>query len=104
MKKLLSALSVFALALPASATPQWPGYSNAGQCAGDAASRCRYTLEIVNPTELMVVVPGLENLGYSRISTVEHCAELNGVQGDGWMELVTDAEFEGMELCLQEHT
>jgi hypothetical protein len=59
---------------------------------------------IVNPGELMVLVPGLEELGYSRISTVEHCAELNGIQGDGWMELLTDSQFEGMDACMREHT
>ncbi len=58
--------------------------------------------EVIAPDELMVLVPGLEGQGYSRISTVEHCAELTGV--DDWMELITDAELEGMEACLIEHT
>ncbi len=102
MKKLLSALTVVALATPAAATPQSPDYINGGQCAGDAYSKCRYTLEVINPGELMVVVPGLEFLGYSRISTVEFCAEIEQVRD--WTELTTDAEFEGMEACLIEHT
>jgi len=84
-KQLTVALATLALALPvaALATPE---------------------RRIVNPDELMVLVPGLEELGYSRLSTVEHCAAIVGVQGDGWMELVTDSELEGMDLCLQEHT
>lgn len=85
IKQLTVALATLALALPtaALATPE---------------------RRVVNPGELMVLVPGLEELGYSRISTVEHCSEIIGVQGDGWMELVTDSEFEGMEACLIEHT
>lgn len=85
LKQLTVALATLALALPTAAL---------------AAPERR----VVNPGELMVLVPGLEELGYSRISTVEHCAGLNGIQGDGWMELVTDSELEGMDLCLREHT
>lgn len=83
--KLFAILSTLALAMPtaALATPE---------------------RTIVNPNELMVLVPGLEGLGYSRISTVEHCAAIVGIQGDDWMELATDSEFEGMEACLIEHT
>ena len=85
MNKLFAILSTLALVMPtaALATPE---------------------RRIVNPNELMVLVPGLEELGYSRISTVEHCAAIVGVQGDNWMELVTDSELEGMKLCLIEHT
>ena len=100
--KLFALLSVFALATPASAIPQWPGYTNAGQCAGEIGSGCRYTLEIVNPNEPMVVVPGLESIGPSRISTVEFCAGEIGI--DDYRDLQTDSEFEGMEACLIEHT
>jgi len=71
---------------------------------GNPAGATPERFEVVNPDELMVLVPGLEGLGYSRISTVEHCAELNGIQGDGWMELVTDSQFEGMDACMREHT
>lgn len=78
--KLFALLSIVALATPAGATPR----------------------NIVNPGELMVVVPGLEFLGYSRISTVEFCAEIEQVRD--WTELTTDAEFEGMHACLVEHT
>ena len=85
MKSFLFALASLAIGSAAMATPIPPS-------------------PVVNPGELMVVVPGLEFLGYSRISTVEHCAQLNGVKGDDWMELATDAEFEGMELCMREHT
>lgn len=85
LKQLTVALATLALALPTAAL---------------AAPERR----IVNPGELMVLVPGLEELGYSRISTVEHCSEVIGVQGDGWTELITDGELEGMHQCLVEHT
>ena len=84
MKKLLAALVIAATAaLPASATPE-----------------TRYTTDVVNPGELMVLVPGLEWIGYSRISTVEFCQETNDVED--WMNLITDDEFEQMEACLAE--
>jgi hypothetical protein len=103
MLKFISALAIAAAtALPAGATPQSPDYSNGGQCAGNALSKCRYTLEIVNPEEPMVLVPSLEFLGYSRISTVEHCAELENI--NDWTNLMTDEELYGMEACLIEHT
>ena len=103
MKKQLFALaSSLFLAIPSSATPQSPDYINGGQCAGDRYSKCRYTLEIVNPTEQMVVVPGLEKIGPSRISTVEHCAGIYGVED--WSNMVTDSELDGMWECLLEHT
>ena len=87
---------------PTGATPQSPDYHNAGQCAGDRYSKCRYTLEIVNPTEEMVVVPGLEKIGPSRISTVEHCAGIYDVKD--WSNMITDDELDGMWECLLEHT
>jgi hypothetical protein len=102
MKKVFSALFVLALATPAAATPQSPDYINGGQCAGDAYSKCRYTLEIVNPDETMVVVPGLEFVGPSRLSTVEHCASIEGL--NDWRQLITDHDFEAMHACLVEHT
>ena len=103
MQKFISALALaLATALPAGATPQSPDYINGGQCAGDAYSKCRYSLEIVNPSEPMVLVPSLEFLGYSRISTVEHCAELENIAD--WTNLMTDEELYGMEACLIEHT
>jgi hypothetical protein len=58
--------------------------------------------EIVNPNELMVLVPNLEFLGYSRISTVEFCAEIENITD--WTNMITDSEFQGMEFCLREHT
>ena len=58
--------------------------------------------EIVNPDELMVLVPNLEFLGYSRISTVEFCAEIENISD--WTNMITDSELEGMESCLIEHT
>jgi len=56
---------------------------------------------IVNPDEQMILVPGLEELGYSRISTVTHCAEITNTD---YMNLLTDSDFESMESCLIEHT
>jgi hypothetical protein len=103
MKTILTALAIAAATvLPVSATPESPDYSNGGQCAGDALSKCRYSLEVIKPNEEMVLVPNLEFLGYSRISSVEHCAEIANVKD--WTNLMTDAEFEGMEACLIEHT
>ena len=102
MKTILTALALAATtALPVAAAPQSPDYINGGQCAGDRYSKCRYTLEIVNPSEPMILVPGLEFLGYSRISTVEHCAEIVGTD---YTQLITDSDYTQMEQCLIEHT
>jgi hypothetical protein len=57
---------------------------------------------IVNPTELTVVVPGLEYLGASRVSTVRHCATLTGAKD--WRNLITDSDLESMNQCMIEHT
>jgi hypothetical protein len=79
MKTILTAtLAALALALPAGAR------------------------EVINPSEPMVLLPGLEFLGYSRLSTVEHCEALTGVAD--YSNLVTDYELESMEACLVEHT
>ena len=103
LKKLIAALAIAAAtALPAGATPQSPDYINGGQCAGDQYSKCRYTLEIINPNEPMVVIPELKFLGASRISTIEHCAELENIAD--WKNMMTDEELYGMEACLIEHT
>ena len=80
MTKLFAFLSVLTLSGSALATPRL----------------------IVNPDEAMVTVPGLEFLGASRLSTVQFCA--NDVGVDNWRDLQTDAEFEGMEVCLKEMT
>ena len=80
MNKLFALLSTLVLALPASAN----------------------TREIVAYDELMVEVPGLEFLGYSRISTVEFCSEINQIAD--WTELTTDEDLLNMEGCLIEHT
>jgi hypothetical protein len=50
----------------------------------------------------MILVPGLEELGYSRISTVEFCAELENI--NDYTNLITDEELYSMEGCLIEHT
>lgn len=59
-------------------------------------------IEVVNPGEQMVTVPGLEKIGPSRISTVEHCAGIYGIQD--WNNLTTDSELDGMWECLLEHS
>ena len=56
----------------------------------------------VNPNEQMVLVPGLEKLGPSRISTVTYCAKEIG--NAKWQELVTDLHFDRMEACLTDMT
>jgi len=80
MIKLLASLAAFGLALPASATP---------------------VRLVVNPYEPMVIVPGLESLGPSRVSTVEFCSEIENLD---WKNLQTDSDFGQMEGCLIEHT
>ena len=103
MRKLLATLAIAAATvMPAGATPQSPDYINGGQCAGDRYSKCRYSLEIIEPNEPMVVVPNLEMVGPSRISTVEFCAELVGV--NDWSDMMTDLELDGMYVCLLEQT
>ena len=58
--------------------------------------------DIVAYDEMMILVPNLEYLGYSRLSTVEHCATIVGVAD--YTNLITDSDFEGMQACLIEHT
>ena len=57
--------------------------------------------DIVAYDEMMILVPNLEYLGYSRLSTVEHCAEIEKI--NDYTNLTTDNEFESMEFCLTEH-
>ena len=81
MHKLLTAIAAAVFtAVPASATPE---------------------RVIVNPNEPMVVIPELQFLGASRISTIEHCAELEYITD--WKNMITDQELFGMEACLIEH-
>jgi hypothetical protein len=81
MNKLLTALAVASLSiLPASATPE---------------------RVIVAFDEMMVLTPGLEHMGYSRISTALHCS---GIVGTEYTDLITDSDFESFENCLSEHT
>ena len=80
--KLLTAIAAVVLAaVPASATPE---------------------RTIINPTEQMITVPGLEFLGASRISTVEFCAEIEYIAD--YNNIITDEELLNMEECLIEHT
>ena len=60
------------------------------------------TRDVVNPGERMVLVPGLEKIGPSRISSVEFCAKTTG--SGNWQQLVTDLQFLRMDACLQENT
>lgn len=84
MKTILATLTALAAAtltvLPASATPE---------------------RRIVAFDEMMVLVPGLEELGYSRITTVLHCSKIVGTE---YTDLITDSDFTLMEACLIEHT
>jgi len=50
----------------------------------------------------MILVPGLEFLGYSRLSTVEFCAEIEYI--DDYSNIITDEQLLNMEACLIEHT
>jgi hypothetical protein len=56
---------------------------------------------IINAQEQMILVPGLEELGYSRISTIEHCS---AIVGTDYRALITDSDYENMEACMIEHT
>jgi hypothetical protein len=77
--RIIAALALaLATALPAAATPT--------------------RLEVIAYDEMMVLVPNLEFLGYSRISTVDACVEQTGVSD--WTDMVTDAELESFEACL----
>jgi hypothetical protein len=81
MKNILTAIAAAVFtAVPASATPE---------------------RVIVNPDEQMILVPGLEELGYSRVSTVLHCSDIVGTDH---LSLITDSDFESFENCLKEHT
>ena len=84
MKTILTAIAALAAAtltvLPAGATPE---------------------RRIVAFDEMQVLVPGLEELGYSRISTVLHCSDIVGTDH---LSLITDSDFESFENCLKEHT
>lgn len=52
---------------------------------------------VVAYEEMMVLTPGLEFLGYSRITTVEAC---EGETKTDHTALLTDSEFENFERCL----
>jgi len=56
---------------------------------------------IINAQEQMLLVPGLEELGYSRISTIEHCS---AIVGTDYRALITDSDYEHMHDCLSDHT
>lgn len=76
--RIIAALAIaLATALPVSATPQ---------------------REVIAYDEMMVLVPNLEFLGFSRISTVDACVEETGVVD--YTNLMTDSELEGFEACL----
>ena len=60
------------------------------------------TRVVVNPGEPMVVVPGLEWLGKSRLSTVTFCAK--DTDSGNWQQLAGDLAFDRMEACLIEMT
>jgi hypothetical protein len=57
---------------------------------------------VMYPTEPTVVVPGLEFLGASRVSSVTHCVTSTGVRD--WRNLITDSELESMHKCMVDLT
>ena len=76
--RIIAALAIaLATALPVSATPH---------------------REVIAYDEMMVLVPNLEFLGFSRISTVDACVEETGVTD--YSNLTTDYELESFEACL----
>jgi hypothetical protein len=75
--KLFALLTYTVLALPAGATPN------------------RFAID----GGLMTNVP---NIGYSRVETVNFCAEQAGVEK--YQDLMTDSEFETFEGCMTENT
>ena len=57
---------------------------------------------VIHPHERMVVVPGLEYMGASRISSVRHCVTSTGVRD--WRNLITDSDLESMHNCMADLT
>ena len=57
---------------------------------------------VIHPHERMVVVPGLEYMGASRISSVRHCVSQTGATD--WRNLITDSDLQNVELCLRDLT
>ena len=80
LNKFLIAFSLLALVNPAAATPEHRAVDG----------------------EPMVVVPELEFMGPSRVSTVKFCAAEVGVSD--WRVMMTDSQLENMEVCLAENT
>jgi len=78
MKTILTALAALALGATAQATPVPPR-------------------PVVAYDEMMVLTPGLEFLGYSRISTIEACEAETKTDHTA---LLTDSDFEDFERCL----
>jgi hypothetical protein len=92
MKAILFILSALTLAVPPLALPAPPLPATATPVASDTRIA----------EEPMVVLPALKFLGASRLSTIQHCAEI--VKVTDWAILSTDSELEGMQSCLEEHT
>ena len=57
---------------------------------------------VIHPHERMVVVPGLEYMGASRISSVRHCVSQTGATD--WRNLITDSDLESMHNCMADLT
>lgn len=81
MKSTLFALAALAAALPALAAPIPP----------------LPPLPVVAYEEMMMLTPGLEYLGYSRITTIEACEDETKTDHTA---LLTDSDFENFERCL----
>jgi hypothetical protein len=73
----------------------------AGLALGGVALATPVPHPVVAPHEQTVLVPGLESLGESRISTVRHCAALTNTN---WQKLITDSDYENIKSCLQDFT
>ena len=97
MRNLFLLIALTLGTLPVSATPQAPGYENAGQCAGPIGSRCRYTLEVIPGP--MVNDP---YFGWSRVETVNFCLQEAGVTDVN--DLITDEHLYTYEGCMIEQT
>jgi hypothetical protein len=81
MKTILTALAALALGGQALALPVPP----------------LPPLPVVAYEEMMVLTPGLEYLGYSRITTIEACEDETKTDHTA---LLTDSDFENFERCL----
>lgn len=55
---------------------------------------------IIAPAEPMATLQGLESIGPSRLSTINHCLAVANAE----TELLTDQQWQDVEDCLIEHS